>query len=120
MDHIMKLPKSGEEQFDAILVVMDQLMKQAIFIPCHVTDDTPTFTKLFIQHVFSKHGLLADIISDCGALFISQFWQELCQLLDVCTNLSTAYHPQTDRQTKCINQEIKQYLKVYINFRQNN
>ena len=35
-------------------------------------------------------------------------------------NSSIAYHPQIDGQSEHINQEIKQYLRVYINFRQNN
>ena len=45
--------------------------------------------------------------------------KDLYQLLSIEGNSSTAYHPQTDEQTKCINQEIKQYLRVYVNFRQN-
>jgi transposase InsO family protein len=34
--------------------------------------------------------------------------------------LSTAYHPQTNGQTKRTNQTIKQYLRHYINYDQDN
>jgi len=34
--------------------------------------------------------------------------------------LSTAYHPQTDRQTEQINQEIGIFLRHYINYQQDN
>ena len=45
--------------------------------------------------------------------------KDLYQLLGIKGNPSIVYH-QTDRQTEHINQEIKQYLRVYINFKQNN
>ena len=31
------------------------------------------------------------------------------------TNPSTTHHPQTDGQTKCINQEIETFLQIFIN-----
>ncbi|KAG5734829.1 hypothetical protein E4T56_gene627 [Termitomyces sp. T112] len=98
MDHIVELPNS--EGFDAILVVICRLTKQALFIPCHTTDTALDFTKLFLEHVFSKHGLPNDIVSDCGPLFVSHFWQLLCKALEIKTSLSTAYHLETDGQTK--------------------
>ena len=31
-----------------------------------------------------------------------------------------AYHPQTDRQTKWVNQELEQYLQIFIREQQDN
>ena len=44
--------------------------------------------------------------------------QEFYNLLKIQGNPSTAYHPQTDRQTECMNQEIEVYLWSYISFMQ--
>jgi hypothetical protein len=46
--------------------------------------------------------------------------RDLLKLLGIKSNASTAYHPQTDGQTKCVNQNIKQYLRVFTNFLQDN
>ena len=40
---------------------------------------------------------------------------ELKKLLGIKTAASTAYHPQTDVQTECINQAIEQYLRLFVN-----
>ena len=43
---------------------------------------------------------------------------EFYKLLGIEANPSTAYHPQTDGQTERINQEVEQYLRIFINHRQ--
>lgn len=116
MDFIEGLPPS--DGFDTILVVVDRLTKAAVFIECLSTDDTPTFAKLFLKFVFAKHGAPIDIVSDRGKLFVSKFWSSLCKLLGVKSNLSTAYHPETDGQTERINQILEQYLRLYTNYQQ--
>ena len=116
MDFIEGLPSL--EGYNTILAVVCQLTKQAIFIECKSTDDTPRFAELFLKHVFSKHGLPTDIISDRGKLFVSKFWTSLCKLLDVRCNLSTAYHPETDGQTERVNSIIELYIRMYCNYAQ--
>jgi transposase InsO family protein len=37
---------------------------------------------------------------------------ELCRILGVKQNISTAYHPQTDGQSERTNQSLKQYLRM--------
>lgn len=43
---------------------------------------------------------------------------ELCRLLGIEHNPSSAGHPQTDGQTERLNQEIEAFLRIYVNYRQ--
>ena len=46
---------------------------------------------------------------------MANFTQELYQLIGIKLATSTAYHPQTDSQTECVNQELEQYLQLFVN-----
>ncbi len=41
--------------------------------------------------------------------------RELCRNLNIKQNISTAYHPQTDRQSERTNQWLEQYLQIFRN-----
>ena len=113
IDFIEKLLSSSG--FDTILVIVDRLTKQVIFIPAH---DTITFTDLahlFVLHVFSKHGVPSHVTSDRGSEFVSNFFRSLDTALDMWLYFTSGYHPESDRQTERTNQTLKQYLHVYCN-----
>jgi len=101
-----------------ILVVICCLTKMALFIATRATDTSEDLAKLYLHHVFSKHGAPSNIISNCSKTFMSDFWSSLCHLLHIKQNLSTAYHPETDGQMECLNQILEQYLRIYINYDQ--
>jgi len=42
--------------------------------------------------------------------------KELNGMLGIETKLSTAFHPQTDRQTERANQELEQYLRMFVDY----
>ena len=52
-------------------------------------------------------------MSDCGLQFTSAFARELTRLLQYDIALFLAYHPQTDREIKCYNQELETYLHIF-------
>ncbi|SOV03718.1 uncharacterized protein UDID_19310 [Ustilago sp. UG-2017a] len=113
MDLIEQLPPSSD--FTAILVVVDRLTKMAIFVPTTNELDAPKLAKLFLRHVYSKHGLPTSIVSDRGSEFTSHFWRSLSTLLGIENHFSSAYHPQSDGQTERINQVLEQFLRGYSN-----
>jgi len=44
----------------------------------------------------------------------------MVQNLGIESTMSTVYHPQTDRQTKCVNQALEQYLRCYVDYNLSN
>jgi hypothetical protein len=66
------------------------------------------------------HGLPRTIVSDRGPSFASNFWKEFLVLLGIERNLSTAFHPQSDGQTERVNQVLETYLRLYVNYNQDN
>src|SRR5260221_889179 len=118
MDFIEQLPAS--EDFSAILVVINHLMKQAIFIPSHDTVNAPQVAQLFLTHIFSKLGVPSHITSDQGSEFISHFFHSLGKLLQMRLHFTLGYHPEGDRQTEHANQVLEQYLWGYMNYQQDN
>jgi len=53
-----------------------------------------------------------------GPQFVAGLIRELNKMLEIKSKLSIAFHPQTDRQTERVNQELEQYLRMFINHRQ--
>jgi len=68
--------------------------------------------------MWKLHRLLESIISDRGPQFIAGLIRELNRILGIKSKLSTVLHPQTDGQTESVNQELEQYLRMFIDYRQ--
>ena len=124
MDFIVKLPLSKNTitdiKYDSILMVIDRLTKYAHFIPWKEKGNAKDLAKVILKEIIVNHGIPQSIISDRDKLFISKFWNTWTQQLGTKVKLSTAYHPRTDGQTEQTNQTLEQYLRHYINFKQNN
>jgi Integrase zinc binding domain len=112
MDLIMDLPPV--EGYDSILVVVDWgLLKGVILCPCAKTITWEGTVTLLRDNLFKRFGLPDEINSDRDLRFAAHTFQELLKLLNIKSNLTTAYHPQSDGATERVNQEIEAYLSIY-------
>ena len=116
VDFIVELPEAHGH--DAIMCVVDSLSKRAHFIPTHTTISSLGTARLFLANSWKLHGLPRSVISDRGPQFVSEFTRELYRLLGIQLATTTAYHPQADGQTERVNQELEQYLRVFVSERQ--
>ena len=100
------------------MVIVDRLSKMLHAIPTTDKITSEGIARLYRDFVWKLHGLFQQIISDRSLQFVSKFMRELNEILGIKTAASTAYHPQMDDQTEKANQEIEQYLRLFVNYRQ--
>jgi len=97
------------------MTVMDVVSKRVHFIPTHTTVTAEGAARLFLHYVWKLHGLPKCVISNCRPQFVALFTKELYRLLGIRVSSSTAWHPQTDGQTEHVNQELDQFLHLFVN-----
>ena len=114
---IVKLPISNS--YNTILTITDTFSKASIFIPCKETTDAKNTALLYATYILPHYRLPSWIISDCDPRFTATFTKELCWILKVDQNISTAYHPQTDGWSEWTNWQLEQYLHIFIDYYQN-
>jgi len=116
VDFVVELPLSSG--YDAVMTVVDSVSKRAHFIPTHTTVTAEGAARLFLHQVWKLHGLPTCVVSDRRPQFVACFTKELYRLLGIKLVSSTAWHPQTNGQTERVNQELDQYLRLFVNERQ--
>ena len=117
MDFITKLP--SPYRHDTILTITDHdVLKASIFLPCAESIDAVGVAALYATHVFPHYGVPLRIISDRDPRSDLKFTMELCKLLGIRQNISTAYHLQTDSQSEWTNQSLETYLCLYCDTQQ--
>jgi hypothetical protein len=111
MDFIVGLPRT-QAGYDSIWVIVDRLTKDAHFIPVKTTYSGAKLGELYMSRIVCLHGVPKKIVSDRGSQFTCKFWEKLHESMDTKLNFSSAYHPQTDGQTKWTNQILEDMLRA--------
>ena len=119
MDFIVQLPIT-KQKHDAIVVFVNKLTKRAHYQPTVTSATAPDIAKIFFNTIFRLHGLPKVIISDRDSKFTSKFWKSLFEQVGTKLAMSTAFHLQTDSQTERINRTIKEMLRSFVNYKQDN
>jgi len=97
------------------MTVVDAVSKRVHFILMHTTVTVEGAARLFLHYVWKLHGLPKCVISNRGPQFVALFTKELYRLLGIRMSSSTAWYPQTDGQTERVNQELDQFLHLFVN-----
>jgi hypothetical protein len=120
LDFVIELFDNRE--YNAVFMIMNRLSKMHHYISCNIDENDTTVektTKLLIQHVWKLHELSITMISNKDSQFVSLIWNTICRILKIKTKLFIAFHSKTNEQSEIFNQEMKRYLRVYVNHQQN-
>ena len=111
-DFITNLPMSNG--FDSLMAMVDHdSSKGVICISCNKIIDVLQTAQFYIDHVYRRFELPESFLSDRGPQFNSLVFREIAWILGFKTFKSTAYHPQTNGETECINQKLEIYLWIF-------
>ena len=116
VDFIMKSPLVAGK--DAILVICDRLSKIAHFVATTEEMIAEELVRLFRDNVWKLYSLPESVISNREPQFAVELTKELNKMLRIETRLSMAFHLQTDGQMEWMNQELKQYLRFFTEYKQ--
>jgi len=91
-----------------------------MFISFKKTTTASVLMYIILQELINNHGLSKKFITNRDKLFTSKFWETLTAELEINHKMLMTYHPQTDEQSKQMNQVVETYLRHYVNRNQNN
>jgi len=114
---VVELPESSRH--DAVMTVVDSVSKRVHFVPMHITVTAEGAARLFLHYVWKLYGLPKRVVSNHGPQFVASFTEELYRLLGIRLSSFIAWYPQTDGQMERVNQELDQFLRLFVNERQN-
>ena len=113
MDFVVKLPLTGRKH-DSIWIVVDRLMKSAHFLPKRTDYSLDKLAELYIKEIVRLHGIPVSILSYTDQRFTSRFWGKSQEALSTRLNFNTAFHPQTDGQSKRVIQVLEDMLRSCV------
>ena len=113
MDFVVGLPRS-QRQYDSIWVIVDRLTKSAHFLPVKTTYSVFKLAQVYVEQIVRLYGVPMSIVSDKGAQFTSRFQRKLQEALGNRLDFSTAFYPQTDRQSERTIQTLEDMLRMSV------
>ena len=111
MDFVTHLPWTSQRH-DAVWVIVDWLTKSAHFLAVRMTFTLKEFYKLYMRDIVRLHGVPVSIVSDRDLRFTAHFWKSFQKAMGTQLTMSTAFHPQTDGQSKRTIQVLEDMLRA--------
>ena len=109
----------NDHVYNSVLIIINQYIKIAYYLFIIKLIDVCSLADFMYHHIFLMFSWPEGIISDRGSVFISSYWFAVYEHIKVKRHLSITFHPQMNNQTEQQNSTLKQYLKCFCNWKQN-
>ena len=100
-----------------IMIVIDRLSKKKKFISLK-NFDVEIVIQIFLEWIWREENYSDFVVSNRETQFISHFWRRLCEKINTRFKFSIVWHFEIDEQTENVNVDLKIYLRIYVNFNQ--
>jgi hypothetical protein len=115
LDLVVKLPPSTSDNFDSFMSITDKLTKMVTLIAGREDWKVVDWANAFFKQYYRRWGVPQRIITDRGAIFLSEFWTVLFKIMRTTLLVTTSYHPQSDGQSERTNQTVEIALRHLVN-----
>lgn len=112
VDTVGPLPKSLRGNEYAVTLICD-LTKYLVTIPVP-NKQAGTIAKAIFENFILTYGTMGNILTDMGTEYKNNLMTELCKLLNVKHQTSTAYHHQSLGTVERNHRTLNEYLRSYI------
>lgn len=99
--------------------MVDRLTKGRMYEPLE-TLGTEEVVEALSRRLFCVRGFPLEIVLDRGSAINSRIYRRILERYNVKVKMATAFHPETDGQSEAAVKGLKKYLRLYINYAQDN
>ena len=119
MDFIGPLPRTKENSYAHILLVVDRFSRWCECFPMQ-DQEAKSVAKVLFNEIFLRYGAPRVLVSDRGPNFMSKLVSALCEMFDITRHHSSAYHRCTNSSCERLNSTLAQKLRAYVDKEQQN
>ncbi|MBW0542165.1 hypothetical protein O181_081880 [Austropuccinia psidii MF-1] len=103
----------GEENFIALLVIVDRYSKCVRSLPHHKEDTSMDTALCSWNNIISTMAVPKITISDRDPKFKSEFWTNLYHMIGTKLAFFTAYHPKTDGLAERMILKMEEIIRIF-------
>ena len=115
----MDMPKADTGE-NNLWIVVDMFTRRARFIPCHKSINARDCAMLYIQHIYSQHGISASLASDRDPRFTAEVYKEIMAALTPRLAFTTANNPRADGGSEAVVKIVRTAARIFADYQQSN